>query len=141
LLQRYSAAAMTIIPWLNRLTSRVKVLETALPVLNSATSTSITAAQAKRGITVSNLGATGTVEFNLPAAEVGMLVRAVVRETQVLQLDPVDTTGKIYSTAAVLGGAGKNISADAKGETVTLVCIEANHWTPVAFTGTWSVEA
>ena len=139
----FAAPAMKpIISWLSRLTSRIAALEVKYPATaNTTTTRDITAAEAYRGITVSNLGDADGVIFNLPAALPGMRVTAVVRETAALVLNPVDTSGKIYSTGATLGAGGKNISADAKGETITLVCIEADHWTPVAFTGTWTVES
>jgi len=132
---------MNIIPWLNRLTTRVKAIEAASTVVNSGTTTpiSITAAQALAGITVTNLGATGAVEFDLPAATVGMKVTAKVVVAQNLALDP-NGTEKIFNGALADIGAGTPCLANAIGESATFECFVAGQWNITRSVGTWDAD-
>lgn len=100
----------------------------------------ITAADALRGIVVSNKGAVGEVIFSLPEATPGMHVTAVVQAAQLLSLDPVDTE-IIYGINGVALTEDVAIKANALGETIQLVCLEAGYWSVAAYTGTWSVNA
>lgn len=132
----------TIIGWLKRLTARVTTLEEAsTPVVVSGTTTpiTITAAQALKGAVVSNLGASGAVEFDLPAAKVGMSITAVVHATQNLGLDP-NGTEKIFTPAGVDLTAGVPIVANAQGEFVRLVCLADGVWRAADYAGTWSAN-
>ena len=132
---------MNIIPWLNRLTTRVKAIEAASTVVNSGTTTpiSITAAQALAGITVTNLGATGAVEFDLPAATVGMKVTARVIVAQNLALDP-NGTEKIFNGSLADIGAGTPCLANAIGESATFQCLVAGQWNVTSSVGTWDAD-
>lgn len=138
----------TLIGWLNRLTTRVKTLETysaaidaAGTVVNSGTNTpiAITAAQALAGITVTNLGATGAVEFDLPAAQVGMKVRAIVAVAQNLALDP-NLNEHIFNGALADIGAGTPCLANAIGESAVFECIVAGQWNVTSSVGTWDAD-
>ena len=135
----------TLIGWLNRLTARVKTLETysaaidaADTVVNSGTNSpiAITAAQALAGITVTNLGATGAVEFDLPAATLGMKVRAVVAVAQNLALDP-NGTEKIFNGSLADTGAGIPCLANAVGENAVFECLVAGQWNVTSSVGIW----
>ncbi len=133
---------MNIIPWITRLTGRVKVLETAYtPVIASGTTTpiAITADQARRGVVVSNLGATGAVEFDLPAAVAGMSITAHVHVAQNLALDPA-AADKIITGAGVDLTAGVPTLANAVGEFITLRCFEDGTWQSTVYSGTWDAD-
>ena len=117
-----------------------KVESKLVPTTVIATAaTEITHLQAKYGVVVSNKGASGEVVFSLPAAVPGMRVAAVVQAAQTLSLDPVDTE-IIYDTNGVALTEDAAIKANAVGETIQLVCLEAGYWTVVAYTGTWGAS-
>lgn len=126
--------------WISRLTTRVKALEPAATV-NSGTTTpiAITAAQALAGITVTNLGATGAVVFDLPAAKVGMRVTAHVIVAQNLALNPNDTE-HIFNGALADIGAGTPCLANAIGESATFECTVAGQWNVTKSVGTWDAD-
>lgn len=90
------------------------------------------------GTTFTNLGASGTITFTLPAATVGLHFPFFVRATQRLQVDP-NGSEILESTAAVAGSAGQYIWADAIGEMIHLVCLETGKWAVLDFRGTWTV--
>jgi hypothetical protein len=127
----------TIIAWLTRLQS-----EQITPVVVATASTTITRAQAVRGVVVSNAGASGAVTFALPKAEPGLQVTAVVKAAQELRLDPNGTETLALPSSGVQQAAGKYITADALGESATYVCIVKGTWDYVGpIDGTWTVEA
>lgn len=133
--------------WVSRLTARVVTLETysaaidaAATVINGGTSPiAITAAQALAGITVNNTGAGGAIEFDLPAATVGMKVRANVVVAQNLALDP-DGTEHIFNGALADIGAGTPCLANAVGESATFECLVAGRWNVTSSVGTWDAD-
>jgi hypothetical protein len=129
------------VSWLKRLTTRLAAIEAGSTVVNSGTDTpiSITAEQALAGITVTNLGATGAVEFDLPAAEVGMKVTAHVIVAQNLALDP-NGTEKIFNGALADIGAGTPCLANAIGESATFECLKAGQWNVTKSVGTWDAD-
>lgn len=133
---------MNIIPWLNRLTARVKTLEAGVPVLVSATGGTVTAAQAYSNIHVSNAGASAAATFNLPAAKVGMRVTVVVEAAYALRLNPSGTETVALPATGVQQAAGKYIEADAVAEGIQLVCLTAGTWDVIGGTdGTWTAES
>lgn len=99
-----------------------------------------TLAWAESGSIHSNLGAGGTIVLSLPGgATAGMRFTFVVMVAQELRINPRDD-GAIY-----IGGSkqtdGKYITANAIGETITLVCVGSEDWVPISIDGTWTVEA
>lgn len=137
----YFAAVMSksIIAWLSRNTNRLNDLEAGVTVLTAAAT--ITAAQAKSNVHVTNVGAGAAVTYALPAAEVGMRVTAIVKAAQELRLDPNGTETIALPSTGVQGGAGKYLSADAVGESVVLVCTVAGTWDALGpVDGTWTAE-
>ena len=110
------------------------------PVTVSATGGAVTAAQALRGVTVSNLGAAGAAAFTLPSAVPGMRVTAVVQVAQELRLDPDGTETIALPSTGVQGAAGKYLTANALTESVQLICLTAGTWDCISYTGTWTAE-
>lgn len=118
-----------------------KVKSRIIPtVLVKTSAYTIKADEALYGCVVSNIGASGEVIFSLPTAAPGMRVNAIVQAAQLLTLDPVDGD-IIYGIAGVAQTEDVAIKANAIGETVQLVCLQANKWLIVAYTGTWTVTA
>jgi len=100
-----------------------------------------TVTDADLGQYLTNTGAAGTITFALPAATVGMIVRARVSVAQQLRLDPNGTETISLPSTGVPGAAGKYLVADAIGETVVLECVVAGTWSCFGYTGTWTAEA
>lgn len=107
-------------------------------VTKSTTGGTVTRAQAVRGITLSNIGATGTITFALPPATPGLKVSAIVEAAQQLRLDPSGTETIALPSTGVQSAAGAYIVADALAETVDLVCITKGTWSVQNFQGTWT---
>ena len=101
----------------------------------------LTAAQLRAGVVVSNKGATGAVVVTLPAALPGMRLTAIVETAQELRLNPQDDETIALPSTAVQGAAGKYITADAATEHVNLVCVTAGDWSVAGYSGTWTAEA
>lgn len=87
-----------------------------------------------------NRGATGATTFTLPPAVVGMRFDFAVQAVQQLRIDPnaLETIG--LPSTGVQGAGGKYLWADAVGEWVSLVCVEAGKWFVRGFAGTWTAE-
>jgi len=101
--------------------------------------TTVTAAQAKRNVHVTNVGAVGAVTYALPAATVGMRVTALVKAAQELRLDPNGTETISLPSSGVQQAAGAYITADAVGESVVLVCTVDGTWDAIGpIDGTWT---
>ena len=135
----------SIISWLQRLTTRTTALETGVATLESGKAVytaagTITAADAKRGAVVSNVGATGAITVVLPPAVPGMAVSAVVEATQELRIDPDGSETIALPFTGAQGAAGKYIVADAATEHVNLVCITEGTWDVVGYSGTWTAQ-
>jgi hypothetical protein len=122
----------SLIRWIKRLESRE-----APKTIVATAATTIAHTDAIRGVVVSNKGAAGEVVISLPAAVPGMRVTGVVQAAQLLSLDPVDTE-IIYGTNGVALTEDAAIKANAIGETIQLVCVEAGFWVVTASAGTWS---
>jgi len=99
-----------------------------------------TVLDSESGTTFTNLGASGTITFTLPAAVVGLHYIFMVRATQQLRVDPNGSeTLESTATPAVAGTAGQYINADAIGESIQIICLEAGKWAVINFKGTWTV--
>lgn len=127
----------SLIRWIKRLEAYL------VPTVTVATAAStITHAQALHGVIVSNAGAGAAVTFSLPAAVKGMRVTAVVKAAYELRLDPNGTETIALPSSGVQGAAGKYLTGDAVGESVTLACLIAGTWDHIGpIDGTWTAEA
>ena len=83
---------------------------------------------------IDNVGSGGTVVYNLPISTVGMEYGFARAENQTMQINP-DGTEVIRG-----GGAGKYLSLDALGTSVTLRCYIAGTWEIIRTNGTTSFE-
>jgi hypothetical protein len=109
---------------------------------NTATSLSITQAQARAGTFFLNTYA-GTKTFVLPAAEAGMAV-CIKNGQGVAQVLRVDTDGTDYivmSTGARTSAAGDYYGATASASNqICLACFDATDWYVTSTVGTWTEE-
>jgi hypothetical protein len=96
---------------------------------------------AETGSTHTNAGATGTVTLTLPAAVAGLEFTFHVQAAQQLRIDPNGTETIALPSSGAQGAAGKYLWADAVGEWVKLVCVEAGTWDVEGYNGTWTAEA
>lgn len=90
------------------------------------------------GSTFTTEGATGAVTFTLPAATVGLWYNFVVKATQELRIDPNGTETIALPSSGVQQAAGAYLTADANGESVSIVCVKAGEWNVMSYTGTWT---
>jgi hypothetical protein len=104
-----------------------------ISVLNAASPRAVL--DYESGATFEN--ADGAVEFDLPAAVVGLEYKFRVGHASALTVDPA-AADTMTSTAGVPDTAGDAISADAVNEFLHIKCFEAGAWTIVGFTGTWT---
>ncbi len=93
------------------------------------------------GKVFTTVGAAGIVIFALPAAVVGLEYFFRVGAALALKIDPNGSETCALPSTGVQGAAGKQLIADADGESVHLVCDKAGQWTCYGFTGTWTAEA
>ena len=82
----------------------------------------------------SNFGAGAAIEFDLPAAIVGMKYSFLRLATHELRLDP-----NVAETIRG-GGAGEYLQLDADGDNVTIQCVKAGTWEITSQVGTPSFE-
>jgi hypothetical protein len=100
-----------------------------------------TLAAAETGSTHSNSGASGTITIVLPAAVPGLEFVFAVQAAQQLRIDPDGTETIALPSTGAQGAAGKYLVADAVGEWVKLVCLDAGTWDVEGYAGTWTAEA
>lgn len=94
----------------------------------------LVARECRRGV-ITNAGASGAVEFDLPAATVGMSVAVFLKEAQDVDIDPNGTD----QIEVLTDSGGDAISSDAVvGSFITLACLESGVWTPAGYAGTWT---
>jgi hypothetical protein len=86
-------------------------------------------------------GAAATVTFTMPAAVAGMKYRFRVGAAQELRIDPDGTETISLPSSGVAGAAGKYLTANAAGESVSIECVTGGTWTVFGYTGTWTAEA
>ncbi len=102
---------------------------------------SIANANSPRAILDYESGATfenadGAVEFDLPAAVVGLEYKFRVGHASNLTIDP-NGSETITGTDGVPLAGGTAIAANAVNEFIHIKCFEAGAWTVVSYTGTW----
>jgi hypothetical protein len=104
-------------------------------VVESNTSTSVAIGGAKTGTIQTNTGAASTVTFNLSSAVAGTRYTFVRNNaTYALRIDPSG------SETIRGGGAGKYLSLNSDGASVTLACVEAGKWEILSSFGTTAFE-
>lgn len=86
-------------------------------------------------------GAAAAVTFAMPAAVAGMKYRFRVGAAQELRIDPDGTETISLPSTGVAGAAGKYLTANAAGESVSIECVTGGTWTVFGYTGTWTAEA
>jgi hypothetical protein len=95
---------------------------------------------AETGSIHTNTAAAGTVILTLPPAAAGLVYHFYVDAAQVLTIDAATgDTIQVGTTAA--GSSGGTLSADAVGESISLVAINATEWVTLpgtAAVGTWT---
>lgn len=112
----------------------------AMSVTNKASGTSNALTHEDVGGIFTNAGAGGAIEYDLPAALVGMRFRFAVMAAQALQIDPNGTETIGLPSSGAQGAAGKYLVADAVGEWVELVCVKKGEWFAMGYAGTWTAE-
>lgn len=95
---------------------------------------------ADSGKVITNTGASGAATFALPAATIGLTFTFMVNAAQELRIDPNGTETVALPSTGVQSAAGKYITADAVGEWVTILCVQAGQWKVVGYLGTWAAE-
>lgn len=108
--------------------------------VNHVATTPTTLTRADVGKLYTNLGASGTIVFNLPqVAYVGDYYDFTAMAAQVIEIDP-GAAGAFY-----IGGAkqtdDKKISFDDEGESVRVIADGNGDWIAINYIGTVSVEA
>jgi len=86
-------------------------------------------------------GASGAVTFTLPAATVGLRYDFLVKATQELRVDPNGTETIALPSSGAQQAAGKYLTADANGESLSVVCVKAGEWNVTGYIGTWTIES
>ena len=129
----------SLIRWIKRLETK---LGSSVTLATAAATVTYDQATYSGGAIVSNVGATGAVTFSLPPATVGMRVTAIVKSAFELRLDPSGTQTIALPTTGVQGAAGKYLTGNTVGASVSLICIVAGTWDHVrGANGTWTAEA
>jgi hypothetical protein len=116
---------------------KIRTLGTADVVVPAAgTPKTITAADCAGSI-ITNASAAGDVEYDLPAAQVGMVITFFVVTANKMKIDPNGTDQIMVLTNA----AGDFLESDAViGSYITLKCLVANKWYKTDYAGTWTEE-
>jgi hypothetical protein len=83
-----------------------------------------------------NAGAAGAAAWVLPDAAAGLNYTFIVMAAQKMQVTPA--AGDKICIAGVCGDAAEYWSADAVGESLTLVAVDGTNWVATSYTGTWT---
>ena len=93
---------------------------------------------AESGSVQTNAGAAGAAAWVLPDAAAGLNYTFIVMAAQEMQVTPA--AGDKICIAGVCGDAAEYWSADAVGESLTLVAVDGTNWVATSYTGTWTQE-
>jgi len=116
--------------------------ERIAPVLRTTVNRTVDRNFCARGGFISNVGATATVQIQLPPATPGLQFFAIVKAAQILRPKPYGTETMALPSSGVQGAAGKGVEADAVGESGHWVCTTPGTWDYVGpIDGTWTAEA
>jgi hypothetical protein len=110
----------------------------AMNIANYATGPVTVTAEYCKGWGLTNAGASGDVQFNLPAATVGMEITFYVLAAQTLTINPNGTE----RIAVITGTAGDYLRSDnVIGSCIKLACFVAGYWHKIGVAvGTWAEE-
>jgi hypothetical protein len=101
---------------------------------HTAATVTVTTEQTK-GWMLTTAGAGADVQFNLPAAVVGMRITFFVLAAQTVTVNPSGTE----RLAVLTGAAGDYVRSDnVIGSYLTLVCLVAGYWHKLDIAGTWT---
>jgi len=116
---------------------KCELRSTAMNVANYATGPVTVTAEHCKGWMLTNAGAAGDVQFNLPAAVIGMEITLYVLAAQTLTAHPNGTD----HIAVLTDTAGDYLRSDAViGSYLKLACLAAGHWHKADISGTWTEE-
>jgi len=117
---------------------KIEMRSTAMNIANYATGPVTVTAEHCKGWALTNAGAGADVQFNLPAAAVGMEITFYVLAAQTLTINPNGTE----RIAVLTGTAGDYLRSDAViGSCIKLTCLVAGYWHKVGVAvGTWTEE-
>jgi hypothetical protein len=120
--------------------SDITLLSDAYQPVIITTSGTVTMTRQQSGTHFINTGATDTVEYDLPNADVGLFYYfTVIEDTCDIFIDPLGTDTVALATG-VQQAAGKYITADATGETCKIICLKKDQWEHHNSIGTWTAE-
>ena len=105
-------------------------------VTNDADGKNLTVTES--GTTQTNAGAVGAAAWVLPAAAAGLKYHFVVMAAQ--ELRPTPAAGDVINIAGVAGDAAEYWTANAIGESLTLVAVDGTNWIAESYTGTWTQQ-
>lgn len=121
------------------------VAETPAAMPTPPGAVSVAAAASPRTVLATESGTrfytTGAVEFDLPAATVGLNYEFHVGAAAACTIDPNGTETVALPSTGAQSAAGKHITANAVGEMVRIECFVAGDWNVTQYIGTWTAEA
>jgi hypothetical protein len=88
------------------------------------------------GTVLTNAGSIGPYAFTLPAAAAGLEFIFVVMAAPELRVTPA--AGDLININGVAADAAEYWTANAPGESLHLVAVDATNWIAVSYTGTWT---
>lgn len=113
------------------------VVSGALRAVSNKTSAYEVTAAASGGV-FTNAGAGGSVAITLPSAAAGLQYTFIVMAAQQFQITPA--AGDAINIATSAGAAAEYFWADAVGEYVTLVAVDATNWIAISNAGVWTQQ-
>ena len=109
-------------------------------VVSAQTGATVTVTAADSGKVFTNEGTSADVQFNLPAAAAGLTYTFIQQDS--VDLVKIQTTGDdTIRDGSVVTAAPGYIKSTARGDTVTLVAINATEWLVTYGTGNWTFDA
>ena len=90
------------------------------------------------GTVQTNAGAGGAAAFTLPTAAAGLEYTFVVMAAQELRVTP--GAGDVINYSCTAMDATEYYYADAVGETLHIIAVDATNWIVISSTGTWAEE-
>ncbi len=93
---------------------------------------------AESGYVITNAGSDGADAFTLPDAAAGLTYTFVVMAAQELRVTPAAGDKIVYGSTVM--DAAEYYVADAIGESLTIVAVDATNWVVISSTGTWTEE-
>ncbi len=90
------------------------------------------------GTVQTNAGAVGAAAWTLPGAAAGLNYCFVVMAAQELRVTPA--AGDVINIAGIAAEAAEYWTANAAGESLCIVAVDATNWVAISFTGTWTQQ-